>query len=42
MLAQDLWGISEYFQIANDDNEILQAAIKEIESSSYDLKGLAK
>jgi carboxyl-terminal processing protease len=42
ILAQDLWGISEYYQIANDDNEILQAAIKAIESSNYDLKGLAK
>jgi len=42
MLAQDLWGISEYFQIANAENEILQAAIKTIESENYDKKGLAQ
>ncbi|MES2589123.1 MAG: S41 family peptidase [Bacteroidota bacterium] len=42
MLAQDLWGISEYYQIANAENEILQAAIKTIESENYDKKGLAQ
>lgn len=42
ILAQDLWGISEYYQIANAENEILQEAIKVIEGKKYDEKGLAK
>jgi carboxyl-terminal processing protease len=42
MLAQDLWGVSEYYQIANVENEILQEAIKVIEGKKYDEKGLAK
>lgn len=42
MIAQDLWGISEYYQIANAENEILQEALKTIETSKYDEKGLAK
>lgn len=36
ILAQDLWGINEYFQIANAENEILQKAIETIESQKYD------
>jgi carboxyl-terminal processing protease len=42
VLAQDLWGISEYFQIANDENEILQAALKIVETDEYEKYNLAK
>lgn len=35
ILAQDIWGINEYYQIANDENEILQKAIQTIESDKY-------
>lgn len=42
MLAQDLWGISEYYQIANGENEILQKAIQTIESDMYDSYGLTR
>ena len=42
MLAQDLWGTTEFYQIYNVKNEILQAGIKAIESSAYDKAGLDK
>lgn len=42
ILAQDLWGPTEFYQIYNTTNEILQAAIKAIESSKYDEAGLVK
>jgi carboxyl-terminal processing protease len=42
LLAQDLWGISEYYQIANAENEIVQAAFKIIESDNYENFNLAK
>ncbi|MCE3294426.1 MAG: hypothetical protein K0R65_140 [Crocinitomicaceae bacterium] len=42
MLAQDLWGISEYYQIANAENEVLQKAIQTIESEMYDTYGLTR
>lgn len=42
VLAQDLWGINEYYQIANSENEILQKAIETIESEKYDTFGLTK
>ncbi|MFN5415411.1 MAG: S41 family peptidase [Flavobacteriia bacterium] len=42
VLAQDLWGISEYYQIANAENEILQKAIETIESEKYETYGLTK
>lgn len=35
MLAQDIWGYSEFYQIYNDSNEILQKAIQIIESGEY-------
>lgn len=38
-LAQDLWGYSEFYQIYNNSNEILQKAIEVIESDDYDLLG---
>jgi carboxyl-terminal processing protease len=42
MVAQDLWGTTEFYQIYNETNEILQSAIKTIESSTYDEMGLEK
>lgn len=42
MMAQDLWGISEYYQVANAENEILQKAIQTIESEMYDTYGLTR
>jgi carboxyl-terminal processing protease len=36
MLAQDLWSLSEFYQIYNERNEILQAALHSLESSQYD------
>lgn len=35
MLAQDLWGYSEFYQVYNGSNEILQEAIQLIESDEY-------
>jgi len=34
-IAQDLWGVNEFFQVYNDSNEILQRAIKVINSKEY-------
>jgi len=42
MLAQDLWGATEFYQIYNETNEILQAAIRSIEGPDYDHAGLDK
>jgi carboxyl-terminal processing protease len=42
MVAQDLWGLTEFYQIYNETNEILQAAIKAVESSVYDEADLDK
>ncbi len=36
MFAQDLWGYSEFYQVYNNTNEILQKAIELIESDKYD------
>lgn len=38
-MARDLWGYSEFYQIYNESNEILQKAIEVIESDEYDLLG---
>lgn len=35
VLAQDLWGANEMFQVYNDTNEILQEAIQVLQSKSY-------
>jgi carboxyl-terminal processing protease len=40
ILARNLWGYSEFYQIYNDSNEILQKAIEVIESDLYDQAGL--
>lgn len=42
MLAQDIWGYSEFYQIYNDSNEILQKAIEIIESKEYDKANLSQ
>jgi carboxyl-terminal processing protease len=42
MLAQDIWGYSEFYQIYNDSNEILQKAIEIIESSEYEKANLSQ
>jgi carboxyl-terminal processing protease len=40
ILARNLWGYSEFYQIYNESNEILQKAIEVIESDLYDQAGL--
>lgn len=40
-IAQDLWGYDEFFQIYNESNEILQKALKIIESNEYKKAGIA-
>lgn len=40
MIAQDLWGLTEFYKVYNATNEILQEAIKVIESKKYDESGL--
>ena len=40
-IASDLWGYSEFYQIYNESNEILQKAIEIIESDTYDKSGLS-
>lgn len=42
MLAQNLWGYSEFYQIYNDSNEILQKAIEILESNTYDKADLSR
>jgi carboxyl-terminal processing protease len=40
--AQDLWGTSEFYQIYNENNEILQKAIKVLTENQYDQMKLAE
>ena len=40
ILARNLWGYNEFYQIYNESNEILQKAIEVIESDLYDQAGL--
>jgi hypothetical protein len=35
VLAQDLWGTNEMFQVYNETNEILQEAIKVLQTKQY-------
>lgn len=42
MIAQNIWGYSEFYQIYNASNEILQKAIEIIESNEYDESGLSE
>ena len=39
-IARDLWGYAEFYEIYNQSNEILQKAIRVIESDEYDLSGM--
>jgi len=41
-LAQDLWGVNEFFQVYNNSNEILQRAIKVLNSKEYNSVKLDK
>lgn len=41
LIAQDLWSYEEFFEIYNASNEILQRALKIIESDEYEKAGLA-
>jgi carboxyl-terminal processing protease len=41
LLAQNMWGYNEFYQIYNDDNEILQKAIELLVSGEYEKKNLA-
>lgn len=40
-IAQDMWGYSEFYEIFNENNEILQRAIEVLESKDYDKMNLA-
>jgi hypothetical protein len=42
LLAQDLWGYNEFFEIYNDSNEALQKAIEVLETKEYEKMNLAK
>ena len=41
-LANNLWGVSEFYEIYNAKNEILQTAIEIIESDKYKEANLAE
>lgn len=41
-LAQDLWGYSEFYQIYNINNEILQKALEILENNQYEKMNLAE
>jgi carboxyl-terminal processing protease len=41
-IAQDVWGVNEFFQIYNDTNEVLQRAIQIIEGKEYNSVKLDK
>ena len=40
MIAQDLWGTTEFYRIYNERNDILQAALKTLKNGSYEKAGL--
>jgi len=40
VLAQDLWGYSEFYQVYNDSNEILQRAIEVLQKGEYEKTNL--
>ena len=41
LLAQNIWGYNEFYQIYNDENEILLKAIDIINTNEYDKMNLA-
>jgi carboxyl-terminal processing protease len=42
LLAQDLWGYNEFYEIYNDSNEALQKAVSVLQKNEYDKMNLAK
>ena len=40
MIAQDLWGTTEFYRIYNERNAILQAALKTLKNGSFEKAGL--
>jgi hypothetical protein len=40
MIAQDLWGATEFYRIYNERNDILQAALKTLKNGSFEKAGL--
>ncbi len=40
MIAQDIWGISEFYQIYNSQNEVILKALEVIESNDYKNHGI--
>ena len=40
VLAQDLWGYNEFYQVYNDSNEILQRAVKALTQGDYEKTNL--
>jgi carboxyl-terminal processing protease len=36
LIAQDLWGVNEMFQVYNESNEILQRAVEILKNKEYD------
>ena len=42
MLAQDLWGLNELYEIFNNSNEIILKAVNVAESNIYDKSNLSK
>ena len=42
LLAQDLWGYNEFYEIYNDSNEALKKAVNVLETNDYDKMNLEK
>jgi carboxyl-terminal processing protease len=42
ILAQDLWGYTEFYQIYNETNEALQKAVQVLQTKEYDKMSLDK
>jgi carboxyl-terminal processing protease len=42
VLAQDIWGYNEFYQVYNDSNEIVQRAVKAIQDKEYENMNLGK
>lgn len=40
MIAQDLWGIAEFYQVFNTRNDVVQRALRVIESDEYKKQGI--
>ena len=38
VIAQDIWGYNEFYQIYNDTNEIVMKAVEIIQKGEYDNK----